>query len=531
MSQKKIAIYITNDVIRMCEVGKSGSNVLVNRAFETQTPYDSVEDGFIIDVERVAEAISMAFHEHRVKKAKIVFSIYSRKIATKEIELPFVSQTARIKEMIASNVEDYFPMSNMQDYLIRHHIMDRVETEGRKFYKVMVVAVQKEMIHSYYELGKALKMPVTTIDYQVNSLYSLMRKQVKQGIALMLQVDEDTTHVTIMNGQTQLFRRSIPHGRDALVQAFAVEHRMEEEEARTILHDGRLTEDYLTPEEYGELIRDYASAITRVVEFYTSKNPELVIESARMYGMGAQLAGFGEVLGRSLGIDVETILGLNGIVIQKRKNQTLTLEQLSPYLPNIGAMIQSLDFKPEEEEKQKKGVGFEVFYILMGVVALAQIGMFAYVQYQTVQMREQKGALEERIAALGMSQDLYRSYQDSQAYLDTLKAYETSTVNNNEALYSLILTLEKIMPESVGITSLNSQNGSISLSCVAAGKEPTALFLIALKKEPFISGVRISDIRDTYDEFDRTSSTFSVTFQIRLPEVTEETEEGEEVQP
>ncbi len=514
MAQKKIAIYITSDVIRICEVEKSGSNLVVSRAFETRTPGNSVEDGLIIDVGRVAEAISSALSQNQIKKPKLIFTIYSRKIAPKEIELPYVSNVNRIGDMITSNLEDYFPMSNMQDYMIRWNILDTVMSEGRKLYRISVVAVQKELVESYYELGRELKMPVITVDYQINSLANLMKKQLKSGISLVLQIDNDVTHVTIADGQTQLFRRSIPHGSDTLIQSFAADNRLDEEEAEIILKDPRMMAENLTPEEYTELARDYSAAITRVVEFYTSKNPELLIEHAKMYGMGAQLPGLSEALERVLSIEIETMHQLNGIQLKKKNVQGLTLDDLAAYLPNIGAMISSLDFRIDEEKMRKTGIGYGLLFALMGITVLAMGGFCVYVYYEGWQLQQTVAVYEKQIDSLKQAEEIFLSYEEAQKYTEIIRDFSADTLNDNEFLYLLITNLEEVMPESVGITNLDSANGEIEISGKSGGKEPLALFILELKKLPYVSEIRLSTMSDTYDDAGRITTDFRMEFRI-----------------
>ncbi len=530
MAQKNISIYITSDVIRMCEVEKSGANIFVNRVFETRTPDDSVEDGLIVDVEKVAVAIQRVLSDNQIKKAKIVFTVFSRKIANKEIELPYVSNTAKIEEMIASNVEDYFPMGNMSEYILRHTILDKVEVEDRKFYKISVVAVQKELVKSYYELGKSLKMPVATVDYQVNSLYNLMRRQAKQGISLILQMDNDVTHVNIMNGATQLFRRSIPFGSDTLIQALATDKGIEVSQAEEMFHDARALDKSLSLSEYTELIKDFSSAITRVVEFYTTKNPELMIEHAKLYGVGAELIGLGSVLGKELGVEIETILNLNCVQIKKKNVYGLLSSQLSAYLPNIGAMMHSLDLRIEDEENRKTGIGYGLFYALIGISAFVSVGLSGFTVFQMIEQQKEVLYLVESIEKLKVAEDIYISYMNAKNYFDVVASFDDLTKNDNEALYSFVLNLEEIMPESVGIVSLNSKDGEISMSGMASGKEPIAMFVMELKKLPYVSNVRVKDIRDTYDEYSSANSVFNIEFQIHMmeEEMEEEPEGGEQ---
>jgi type IV pilus assembly protein PilM len=515
MAQKNISIYITSDVIQMCDIETSGSGLAVNSVFSVPTPPNSFEDGVVTDIEAMAQAIQQALNDNEIKKPRLTFTVYSRKIAAKEIELPFVKQINKIGEMINSNADDYFPMGNMQDYITRYSILEKVDTAERKYYRINVYAIQKELVLSYRELGKLLKIPVATVDYQVNSLYNLMKKQVKQGTHLMLQMDEETTHVSIMNGQALLFRRAIPYGRGSLIQSAATLLKMDEEGAHAVLRDIRLLQENLTDEEYMELVQELTQAITRVVEFYTSKNP-IEIEDAKLYGVGAELAGLGGALEGILGINIETMTSLNGVQIKKDKKsqRSLSDQSLFAYLPNIGAMIHSLDLKLEEEAVKKTGIGYGLLFVLLGLSAATAIGISIFVWYEGTVLTRNKTVLEADIASLKVAEDIYNAYLQADVHRTTINTYVAGTTNNNEVLVDLISDLERVMPENMGIDSLSANNGEINMTGSGDGKPYVALLVMALKELPYVSDVRVQNIRDVYDEFGGITSEYSITFQI-----------------
>ena len=152
--------------------------------------------------------------------------------------------------MIKANIEDYFPMNNLEDYIIRHTVLETVESAEGKNNNILVTAVQKQMVEEYYRLASMLKMPVETVDYYNNSLYQLLRKQLTQGVVLAIQMDENATMVSIMRDKVQLFKRSIPYGKQTIIRNLAEFKSIDEEEAEAILSDPRKLGQELTPEEY-----------------------------------------------------------------------------------------------------------------------------------------------------------------------------------------------------------------------------------------------------------------------------------------
>ena len=517
-----LSILIENSDMRICEIAKSGAAITVKNAFQVELPSGTVDDGVIVDVEAVAKVLYAALKNNNIKRGKIAFVITSRKIANKEVTLPYVKSEAKIEEMIKANIEDYFPMNNLEDYIIRHMVLETVENAEGKNNNILVTAVQKQMVEEYYRLASMLKMPVETVDYYNNSLYQLLRKQLTQGVVLAIQMDENATMVSIMRDKVQLFKRSIPYGKQTIIRNLAEFKSIDEEEAEAILSDPRKLGQELTPEEYSEVIRDFSSSVTRMAEFHTSRNPGTVIEQIRLMGTGINLIGFTEILGKELGLEVVTIKELNGVKIAKKNLHGLNYELLADYLPLLGSMMQSLNLKAGEEKKGTES--YTVFYVILilsAVSVLSASGFFFYIYHV---QKGVKANLEQEIANLSQVEETYSDYLDNQQKYELLKQYYDGTVNNSEQLYQLILDLEQVMPKSVGINTFTITNGEISMTCMASGKEAVADFVIELKKIPYVSDVRVENITDTYDEFSQVTSTFNLSFNISV--INDEEAEG-----
>ena len=516
-----LSVYVENEGMRVCELSKSGSTVTVKNTFEIPLRSGAVEDGIIQDVEEVAGALGAALKNNNIKGGKIAFVISSKRIANKEIVLPYMKNQKKIEEIISANVEDYFPMNNLEDYIFRHTILDTFENAEGKHFSVLVMAFQKQMVQDYYQVAETIKMPVITVDYYNNSLYQLLKKQLGQGTVLAIQMDRNVSNVSIMRGKTQLFKRSIPYGRETIIRNMAELKGLTEEEAEETLRDPQKLDQKLAPDEYSEVIRDFSSSVTRVAEFHTSRNPGTTIELVKLMGTGLDLIGLSQVLGKELGIEVIPVKELAGVKIAPNNPFGLNYEKLVDYLPCVGALIQSLDLKVEEE---KNGAGnYTLFYILIAMSALAVAGTSIFLIVMYNEQNKLKKSLENEIKDMAGSEAVYMDYLANKSDYDLIKNYYDSTVNDSEALYTLILDLEKVMPKSVGISSFTVNNGAITLTGISGGKEPLADFVIELKKLPYVSNVRVQNISDTYDEFDQVISTYNMSFNISISAMADET--------
>lgn len=509
-----LSVYVENEGMRIIEASKTGGNVTVKNAFEVPLPSDTVDDGMIMDVEEAARQLHTAFTNNNIKKGKLTFVISSKKIANKEIVIPYVKNQAKIEEIINANIDEYFPMNNLEDYIFRHTVLDTFENAEGKHYSVLVMAFQKQLVEGYHQVAEILKMPVETVDYYSNAIYQLLLKQLNHGTVLALQMDREVTYVSIMRDKSQLFKRSIPYGRDTIVRNLAEYKGISEKEALYVLSDPQRLDATLSAEEYGELIRDFSASVTRVAEYHTSRNPGTVIELVRLMGTGVDLIGFPEMLGKELGIEVTGIKEVAGVKIPKKNINGINYEQVVDYLPNVGALLKSLDLKVEEEKSTVANYSF--FFVLMAIAAVTMICISAFFIYVYKTQTDQKEKLQKEIKELEIHEAAYLDYLATQQDYQTVKDYYDSTVNHSEALQQLILDLEQVMPKSVGISTFTLVNGEMTMTCISDGKEPMAAFVIALKKIPYVSNVMVQNVSDVYDEFGQVSSTFNITFNIQV---------------
>lgn len=518
---KLFTIYVTSDKTTICEVAKKGKVINLYQTFQIDTPRGCVEEGIIIDAPCLANAVRQALPEKNYQKHKLVFSVSSRRIANKEIAIPFVKNKKTIPEIITANAQDYFPMSNINDYIYDYTILETFEENGKKQYRISAVAVQKELLESYQELAEELKLGLAAIDYYGNSVFQIIKQQVdEEGSTLVLQMEKDVTQVNILTGNAQAFRRTIPFGERAIVQAVAELKQISERDANKMLHQSGRGGSILTGEEYKEVARDVVSSIIRVVDFHVSRNPELVIEKAKLFGTGGSIAGLSELLARELNIQVSVPKKLEGIAIKGA--DVLMGVDITDYLANLGAAMEPLHLKSDEEEKDSVDKK-RIYGLVLGGAAVLSIVMVAVTLIPYFQLKSRKAVLEEEIAKIKDVEQIYMEYQQAVTDLSVVSNYYLMTESRNESLYQMIVDLEQTMPESVGITMLDTKEGTVNLSGIAEGKEAIAAFVIELKKIPYVTNVQVKDITDVYDEAGNPTSTFNMTYELQKV-----TEEGEE---
>ncbi len=500
MAGKVLSISLGSEIVKVCEVALAGKRkIQVFNAIDLIIPEGLCDDGVILDAEALASAIKQGLAGEGFSSKRIVFTITSKRIANKEAIIPYCKEN-RIRDIVQINASEYFPISNLENYTFNYSILEVVQTDSIKNYRLSVTATPNELIEQYYALAKAMGMSVETIDFSGNSILQLLKLQnAGEGVDAILQVGGENTVVNIMNGSTMVMQRSVPYGRLALADAVKTSRDISDEEADMVLINediGNLATRY---NDVADAVRSMLSSIGRILEFYRARNPEHPIERVFIIGDVTSVKGLPELINNEMDYDVELIESLRGVEIKNHK--VLSDEIVANYLANIGAVIDPMRITvASESQKGAKEKSDKLpwwILIFAAIVAIAMCGGILFVYYTKL---AENTVIQARIDALGDVETLKKQYEMSQADLDAMKTWYDTTKGANESLAKLVDKLEEVQPSVVSITRFSSQSGEVTIEGNSYGKPAVAEFVKQLKALPYISNLKTQYIDESIED-------------------------------
>lgn len=502
MEQKLLSIYVGNDVTRICElVRKSNTQIIVNNATEVSTPSGAIDDGYITDVPSIAEAVRGCVFGRGFSAKNVVFTISSKKIANKEIVIPFVKGDKKIAQLLQANAAEYFPMSATNDFIFAHTVMENFQDDEGKKTRLTAVAAPRDMVESYYELADELRLTVESIDYVGNSVLQLLSLQMKEGSTeLVLQIEKEATFVNVMSGKDVILQRSVPYGKNAVINSMMEIKKLSEKEAKTLLSNRKMIEEQVTEEEYAEAVRYLVSSIGRIVEYHRSRNPERVIDGIKVFGEGSAIEGIDEVLQQELGAEVSHFDQLNGVRVSGKAY--LTAETALHYLANFGAVLNpiGLTINQTRTKEQSGQLVNKLLFAALAVAVLVMGTICGLKVYKYFTVKAEETLIEADIAAMEDIEGIAQNYEDTVASFKIVKDFADGTVSDNEMLLQFINDMEKALPADAHINNLEATDGIVSFEAVGTsdtlGKEEIADFIVELKKLDYVSGVMLTDVED-----------------------------------
>lgn len=493
MEQKLLSIYVGNEVTRVCEVvKKSASMVVVNNATEVATPTGAMDDGYLTDVPAIAEAIRGCVFGRGFSASKVIFTISSKKIANKEVVIPYVRGDKKVAAILEANSSEYFPMSTTGDFLFAHSVMETFQdVEGKKL-RLTAVAAPRDLVECYYELADELRLTVEDIDYVGNSVLQLLSLQMKEGdTELVLQIEKDMTFVNVMSGKSVILQRSVPYGKNAVINSMMEIKKLTEKEAKTLLSNRDMLDRQVTEEEYAEAVRYLISSIGRIVEYHRSRNPDRIIDGIRVFGEGSAIAGIDEVLKQELGAQVTHFSTLQGI--KAGSKSYLTSETALRYLANFGAVLNpiGLNLNRGKSKESVSRTADKILFALLIAAILFSVGWCVLTMVKYYGKVAVRDTLVANIAAIEDAEVIANNYNNAVAAYDSVKAFEDSTKSNNELVLQFINDLEKILPTDMRVNGFTATDGAVSFQVMAPSKEAIADMIVEMRKIEYVSSFSI----------------------------------------
>ncbi len=491
MAARAIAIEIGYSLTKICEVDYKAKTHKIYKSFTVPNGAEVISDGALMVSPEYVENLRSALSANHVKGKQVGFTITSSKIASREVTIPYVKEN-RIADVVNANATDYFPV-DLSQYQLAYTILGTIgETKGAQQYKLLVMAVPTALLSGYYELAKALKLEVAAIDYAGNSIFQVVKDECAKGRHIVVKIDERSSLVMAVENSVLSFTRSVSYGVEEIMdtvmntlcwgevssveQAIRVLQRNEcivpEEDAgdsESAEENAKSAKDSAL-EDMREAVIPLIGGITRVIDYYASRNSGAGIERILITGMGADFKGMDEMLSRETNMPVAILKEAAGWNLMRNfKN-----ECFSEYIACVGAAVAPLGFKQEPEKrskgKAKKEAGeggtnwaplaYTVFGVgLVAAAALVAVPMIGYAKLTktNMELKAQAGSLEDIIP-------IYNEYVEVKAEHAMADAMYEATESRNESLEEFLGELEDKLPANVNVISFSSDAYEVSLN-------------------------------------------------------------------
>ena len=557
MNNRVLSIEIGNSFTKICEIDYKVKKPKVYKVLTVETPAGVVVDGMLQPTQEYADHLVNALGTNGIHTKRVIFTISSTRVASREVQIPNVKAN-KIEALVKTNANDYFPV-DLTQYEIGHYLAGGLTEEGKL--RVMALAVPKALLDSYYQLAQMCGWEVECFDYSSNSLYQILRDEKSEKVTMMIKIDENSTIVTVLSAGKVLLQRTVAYGvQDAIETmiasgAYAVNDSMSAVERfqkktclNRVLHQGdKLWEENAgrwEDEDAGNVevtaarqkitasLEPLIVGVSRVIDFYDSRNSDTPIERTYVTGLGGSFSGMSKLFTNCLERKVHTLSEMDDKI---GMSKAIRSTRPAAYISCLGAVLAPVGLIDKSTQKAKgltvvSGTNYtfvSVAVLVLGVILSIAMAVTSLTRYfGTV---AENVALQARVEELQPAQTVYNEYLSAAAQYDKYKYLYEYTENPNENLVEFINELEQILPDSFYTDSFSSDQTGISMTVNVEGKAAAARTILNIRNMESIEDVQISNITDNQDEMGGSWVMFSMTGTYR--ELSDETEEtGETVE-
>ncbi|QHQ61956.1 pilus assembly protein PilM [Anaerocolumna sedimenticola] len=533
---KVLSIEIGLNTTRLCLIETGKKNTRIYHACVFDTPEDSFEDGYIKNAAALADIIKNKLSETKIRTRNVIFTISSSKIAHREVIIPLVKES-KIPVIITAGIEDYFPI-DISEYNVTYTILEKVKLEKEKHYRLLVLAVQNNLILSYYELAKLLNLKIKALDYSGNSIFQMVRKQVNSGINMFIQINKQDTLINILRDDILVLQRTVSYGYEAVLDAITENTLFEAEtEAQAvtmltmkdilytrfgnqmdeIVSTTAASEEYVNRyelisarEDVTDTLHYLINNILRVMDYFTSKNQGERIQSIYITGSGAGFLGIDQLFTNELGYLTSKLTNLTGI--QFKPDILPEGFKQSDFIACIGAVLNPVNIKPghllDKAAKRNSTLVFAVVCTLAVVISsMAAVGSDIVLK----SVKDKYNRITSQIEEAKDIEEIYTENKNIQYAWITMESIEEYSYSNNENLGKLLLELQQKLPDKVIVRSFRATNLDILMDLTVDSKETAAMTLSQLKKVSLLANVKTDAVSEQMDEYGITEVNFSIT--------------------
>lgn len=539
MNNRVLSIEIGNSFTKICEIDYKVKKPKVYKVLTVETPEGVVVDGMLQPTQEYADHLVNALGTNSIRTKKVIFTISSTRVASREVQIPNV-KASKIEALVKTNANDYFPV-DLTQYEIGHYLAGGLTEDGKL--RVMALAVPKALLNSYYQLAQMCGWEVECFDYSSNSLYQILRDEKSEKVTMMIKIDENNTIVTVLSAGKVLLQRTVAYGVQDAIETMiasgaygvsdpmsAVERFQKKTCLNRVLHKGdKLWEENAgrwEDEDAGNVevtaarqkitstLEPLIVGVSRVIDFYDSRNGDTPIERTYVTGLGGSFSGMSKLFTNCLERKVHTLSDMDDKI---GMSKAIRSTRPAAYISCLGAVLAPVGLIDKSQQKAKgmtvvSGTNYtfvSVAVLVLGVILSIAMAVTSLTRYfGTV---AENVALQARVEELQPAQTVYNEYLSAAAQYDKYKYLYEYTENPNENLVEFINELEQILPSSFWTNSFSSDMEGISMSVTVEGKAAAARTILNIRNMESIEDVQISNITDTQNELGESAVTFSIT--------------------
>ena len=516
--------------------------------FTFRTPENAVEDGYIREREALSNQLRAELSKRRITEKRVIFSINSAKVVSREVMIPKVS-SRQLKSIAIEQARESFPM-DIASYTISYTTMGMLDGDPKQQMKLLLLAVPDNLLANYINFAELCGLDIETFEYMGNCAMQFIAKNYIED-SVIVQLEERSTIVSIVKDNKLVFQRVAPHGYDSTLIT-AIDHPVlglrEDQEAFEFLCNNNVTRDKIRPDMFNdsvivdpdermaaiqqayEAIKESMDYHVRIVvsalEFYQNQYKTPLRGTLHLIGDGMRIQGMARYFDTKINIEVEKGDYMSLVKMDRKVvGNTLVAGESLGLLSIFGAVLEPMGITPKEmAEKMNRRNSAQWAGLFFLVAAGASAILLGIGFYQKMSAENRRNYLESEIERLSPVEEIYNENKQMRSLLSEYEDFHLATNNASSQARKLTDDLEVLLPSNSQVHEYAISNSEVVLKMSTDTKMSAAQILIGLKALDYINNVEIPSLdRAVQSEKDAEGNTtldyftweFSVNIQLK----------------
>jgi type IV pilus assembly protein PilM len=352
-AKKVVGLKIGGSQIAAARIVNNGSPELVQVARET-LDHGLVVGGELREPELLSEQLRAFFRKNKLPRQGVRLGIANNRIGVRIFEIAGIDDPKQLENAIRFRAQEVLPIPIEEAVLDYQVLGDRVDEDGNKVRRILLVVAYRELIDRYVSACKKAGIRLAGIDLEAFALLRALATPPEDKTAtadaaiVVVAIGHDRSTFAVSDGRVCEFTRVLDWGGGTLDVAMARELDSTPSEAEPFKRELSLAVDNvpegLTAEQAAaarEAVRrqlqGFARELVSSLQFYQNQPGSLGIGEIVITGGTAHLQGLAEELQKLIGVRVTVGDPLVRVKLGKKLKET---EQVGSLAVAIGLGIE-----------------------------------------------------------------------------------------------------------------------------------------------------------------------------------------------
>jgi type IV pilus assembly protein PilM len=351
--KRVVGLKIGGSQLAAARVVNNGSHELV------QVAREDLEQGIVVggelrEPELLAEALKAFFRKHKLPRQGVRLGIANNRIGVRIFEIAGIDDPKQLENAVRFRAQEALPIPIEEAVLDYHVLGERIDEDGTKIRRILLVVAYRELIDRYVAACKKAGIRLAGIDLEAFALLRALGEPrpdeagPSDAALVAVSVGHDRSTFAVSDGRACEFTRVLDWGGSTLDVAIARELDCAPSEAEPLKRQLSLSAanvpEGLTQDQADRArdairrqLQTFARELVSSLQFYQNQPGSLGIGEIMITGGTAHLAGVAEELQKLIGVRVAVGDPLLRVKLGKKIRET---EQLGSLAVAIGLGIE-----------------------------------------------------------------------------------------------------------------------------------------------------------------------------------------------